>query len=345
MHIGGLVAPIPNPCDWWRVVLPLISLAGNGVSTEVQVGVQRIEGKRVAGLKVLLQSAEANKVHLDALLVTRSFQVAPLMLSVLRANNTKLINDWDDDLTNVPRFNPATLEIDPDARLLGVREAALVTCTNEFLADRLREYNKNVIVFPNLFHPQFWTGLPKRPKNRLVVGIQGGPNHVKDWEPLADLFRSLAMRFPDLHFLVAGYWPSWTQDLQLALGGRLQLEPYLPVEQYQDSVNKIDIGLCMVEDSDFNRTKSVVKWVEHSLCGAACVVSPTLYGEVVEHGKTGLVARNPGEWYEHVAELASNKTKRLRIGEAARTYCKNHYSLFDYKWRDRRLSAFRSLIS
>jgi glycosyltransferase involved in cell wall biosynthesis len=60
-----------------------------------------------------------------------------------------------------------------------------VTTTNEYFASKIRQYNKNVVIFPNAINPRDKQFIPNREENdRIGVGYLGGSSHLKDLQLL-----------------------------------------------------------------------------------------------------------------------------------------------------------------
>jgi glycosyltransferase involved in cell wall biosynthesis len=86
-----------------------------------------------------------------------------------------------------------------------------------------------------------------------------------------------------------------------------------------------DIAICPLTDDIFNNGKSPLKWEEMSAMKVPCVCSPTVYGNFIEHGKTGFIARQ-GEW-EACLEKLLDPDLRQQIGQNAYNSVKREFSL------------------
>jgi glycosyltransferase involved in cell wall biosynthesis len=89
----------------------------------------------------------------------------------------------------------------------------------------------------------------------------------------------------------------------------------------------VDIACCSVAPLVFNTAKTPIKWYEFTMAGAACVVSPTLYGREVVDGETALVAETPQEWASSIGRLIEDETLRRSIRRAARKTIVTEHSL------------------
>ncbi len=109
--------------------------------------------------------------------------------------------------------------------------------------------------------------------------------------------------------------------------------PWLPVEEYPRALLNIDIGCCSVAPLLFNTAKSCIKWYEMTLAGAACVVSPTLYGREVTDGDNALVAETAEQWVAQLSRLIEDAEFRRTIQRNARRTVMTEHSLEQNWWR------------
>jgi glycosyltransferase involved in cell wall biosynthesis len=180
----------------------------------------------------------------------------------------------------------------------------------------------------------------------LVIGLQGGHTHYRDWQIIAQPLKNIAAKYGDqVRFLIAGFHPDYLQEA-LATATRQGLvwwKSWGDIENHAGTVMNIDINLCPLEDDLFNRSKSPVKWVEGSAAGAASLVSPTVYGEYVAHGQTGLIARNAEEWEQGISFLVENIAARQNIGRMAHTVARLDFNLENGvgEWRNAHQAAWR----
>jgi len=84
----------------------------------------------------------------------------------------------------------------------------------------------------------------------------------------------------------------------------------------------LDIGLCPLDKTDFNRAKSPLKWSEYSAMRVPSVVSKLEpYGCVTDY-ETGLIADDEDEFYNKLCELIDNAELRKKI--TANAFDKNY---------------------
>jgi hypothetical protein len=109
--------------------------------------------------------------------------------------------------------------------------------------------------------------------------------------------------------------------------------PWLPLSEYPRALINVDIGCCVVAPSNFNEAKTPIKWFEMTLAGAACVVSPTLYGQAVTDGEDALLARTTEQWVSQLSRLIESEQLRRELQDNARTTVMTNHSLDNNWWR------------
>ena len=221
-----------------------------------------------------------------------------------------------------------------------------VTVTTQRLRTVVQGYNPDVPVYvvPNAIDVQWFRllmrGIGRVPElqGKLTVGWAGGTRENIDLAELARAWSILAERYPDVMFVSQGHQSkalaeSVPEDRQVRL-------PWLGLEEYPRALINVDIGCCAVAPMVFNTSKSCIKWYEYTLAGAACVVSPTVYGREVTNGLDALVAQGVDEWVNQISRLIEDAELRTRIQrEARKTVVTNHSltnNIFNWPeaWKD-----------
>ena len=247
----------------------------------------------------------------------------------------KLVVDVDDLLTIEPD-NPFKMEHDiskaPEVVAITLRVADMVTTTNEFLADKLRAYNDNVVVLPNAMDLERWD-LPKLPhvEGRVRIGWAGSITHLKDLEMIVEPLKRIKAKYPQVDLIFVG-------DMRVrSLFGDTPVEvsPGVPFEWWPRKLHslRLDIGLAPLRDTEFNRAKSDIKYQEYSIAGVPGVYSPTAYrGTIV----------TPDDWYKAIEELVTDAEQRSYSGRVSYENVVDNCSLASLvvKWEQ----AYRSLF-
>jgi glycosyltransferase involved in cell wall biosynthesis len=141
----------------------------------------------------------------------------------------------------------------------------------------------------------------------------------------------IARRFPHVTFVVMGHHAPAIYDQ--VPHDRIAMIDWLPIHQYPAGMVNIDIGCCPLADTPFNRAKTYIKALEYAASGAAVVASPTVYGQLLQHGKDGYICRTADEWEEALAALITSANRRKRLAYALLQKVMGHHSLAGNVWR------------
>ena len=118
-------------------------------------------------------------------------------------------------------------------------------------------------------------------------------------------------------------------------------EPLADYAAYKRLLAQSEISFMPLGDSEFNRAKSDLKFIEAGAARVAALASPVVYGGVIEDGKTGLIFRDPGELRAGLLRLLAYPEATKRMAEAARAYVSSQRMLA-YQV-DARIRWYRSL--
>ncbi len=102
---------------------------------------------------------------------------------------------------------------------------------------------------------------------------------------------------------------------------RIAEQPWVSMYQMPTELAKCDIGLTPLQDIQFNRSRSSIKFCECGAVGVPVVASPLpCYTDVIKHGENGFIAEGnaTAAWYEALTALVQDAELRKKIGLAAR---------------------------
>lgn len=223
----------------------------------------------------------------------------------------------------------AAVERERDQRITILKHCDGITVSSHALAGCVRALTSTpVIVVPNLIDAQRFNRYLHR-RERMIpavtIGWAGGGRLNSDLTLLGQAWSILARRYPDVTFVVYGHEPE--PLIKAVSSNQLAVIDWSPIELYPAGLANIDIGCCVLPDTSWNRSKSPNKWFEHTLAGAACVVSPTVYGEVVQDGHDALVATTIDDWIVQIKRLIDSHELRTQIATHARMTVKTKHNL------------------
>ncbi len=296
-------------CAWYRAYVPGVQLKKLGYDV-------------VMDDKFRLEDIE----RFDVIVFQRKYD--PRFLEAIRQANAagKLtVYELDDDLWSVARNNPAYNVWGNPQILAGavgcMRECAMITTTTHYLANRLRTFNPNVKVLPNMLPASGWD-YPEpheQREDRVVLGWAGSSSHVEDLHILDDVVQQMLDRYPHVEFAIAG----GSMLANITEGERVHRLAACDIRNYPKLLESFDIGLIPLTDTAFNRAKSDLKFVEYSMQGIPSVASKLEpYLKSIKHGENGFLAANGKDWIKSVSRLVEDIDLRRTIGARAQEYAR-----------------------
>jgi glycosyltransferase involved in cell wall biosynthesis len=232
-----------------------------------------------------------------------------------------IVAEHDDD----PFFWPEN----GDNKYLLFWSSHCVQTSTQPLAEHLRQFNPNVTVFQN--HLAYLPPERDYSLGHPVTLFFGALNRQKDWELLMPALNRVLAKFPEVLVKVIHD----QQFFDAITTKQKQFQPWCPYEQYQAILHTCDIGVLPLIDTQFNRMKSDLKFLEHAGHGVAALASPTVYANTISEGETGLIYRSPEEFEMKLTELILNRDLRQTITRKAHNWVKEH-RLLCHHYRERR---------
>lgn len=143
------------------------------------------------------------------------------------------------------------------------------------------------------------------------------PALIKALKSFGGLLRIVLMG----HFTVSDELASYGNQV-------IVIEPIWDIRAYWELLSTADINISVLEASLVNDCKSEIKWLEAAMFGIPSIVSPTAtHLGVIRDGITAMFANTSYEFSTKLEDLLSNPTRRREIGQSARQYINENYSL------------------
>lgn len=221
---------------------------------------------------------------------------------------------------------------------------ALQTST-EPLAEILRQYNPHVLVFRNELRI-----LPKKrdysTENGPVTLFFGALNRGADWREIMPALNEVLRTQGDKVRVRVLYDRPFFDALETPHKELLGTEfphGYAPYEVYTDALHRSDIALLPLRDTEFNRTKSDLKFIESAGNGAVALASPTVYAKTLRDGETGFLYTDARSFRQRLEILIEKPSLRHRVAESAYKYVQENRLLSRYCRA--RVAAWRELLA
>lgn len=251
--------------------------------------------------------------------------LTPLFERMVQALNPNMVFDFDDAIFTSPTHNPNWRDVlrNPGRVADVVRQSALVIAGNDYLREYAEQFSSNVVVIPTVLDTRRYrikqhTNLPT-----VTIGWIGGWSTLGSLKDLESVFSSLAERY----------------DLKVKVVGAKNIDSFRPqnvtVEHklwnLSDEIadlHSFDIGVMPLPDNEWERGKCGFKLLQYMAVGVPAVASPVGVNiEIVEDGKSGLLANNEQEWVENLGRLIEDPSLRKQIGLQGRRVVEERFSL------------------
>ena len=193
--------------------------------------------------------------------------------------------------------------------------ADLVLCSTPFLLEKCLQYNVNCKLRENYIPIGYHQFEPElrlvKPNEKIKVGICGSISHLGDWLSIKNpLKRILNDKFiaDNYEFIIAGYADDnqsskemWDKVVNLFTSKLIKptIIKHLPVNEYINLYNHLDVLLAPLENNEFNYSKSALKLLESSV-KSTIVISNDIYKQ---KGFVDYLSTSDYSYYEWLRKL------------------------------------------
>jgi glycosyltransferase involved in cell wall biosynthesis len=315
---------------------PLLREHGFELELQILLGDDHISaltsGKRSAPVKILREYLRRlrrllGKAHYDAIWV--HYEVFPYLGGsvdlLAKLHGKPLIYDFDDATFHTYDQHRSVLV----RRVLGkrlaplMRAADLCLCGNQYLQRYAQQYCSNSRILPTVVDTDMY--VPKPIQNAVdrglpVVGWIGSPTTWQFVPPLlSDILGIVRQHGTTFRVVGAG--------VAVKPSDGLTLIDWSEATEISD-VQSMDIGIMPLPEEPWARGKCGYKLIQYGACGLPVIASPVgVNTEIVQAGRTGLLATTKEEWLNGLERLLKDANLRRSFGVAGRHHIVSHYSL------------------
>ena len=204
------------------------------------------------------------------------------------------------------------------------RRSEMVMVGNRFLAEWYRQYSSNVHIVPTAVDAEHYVPAQagKRDANRFVVGWIGSSGNLPNVESIATVLAKFLQNNKESHFLYVSDRPGHFPGLS---SNQVTFIPWSE-ENEVSCLQKMDVGLMPLADTDLNRGKCAFKMLQYMACGLPVIVSPVgVNSEILELGELGFAAWHFEEWMDALTLFNKERDIGHRMGLIGRNVILKYY--------------------
>lgn len=266
----------------------------------------------------------------------------------------RVVYDMDDDFWEVRKTNPSKLVSNAlkDQYEGMIKEADVLITPSKVLAKKFKKYfKKKVFICPNGVDLEDYVERPKN-KQELIIGYMGASSHWEDLQLIGEVLSDLSTKH-DFLFTLYGlcggdleaemyfyqktvsnnFAPERNAEMQPGLDFYHQLKnvkmfhkPFMPPELHPKTLSMLDfdIGLAPLQENEFNKGKSCIKYYEYASVGTVVLASNVLpYKDEVPY----LAKNTKKDWTKKLEKLIVDKDFREKMLAKQQKWVKENRSL------------------
>jgi glycosyltransferase involved in cell wall biosynthesis len=322
-------------CTLVRLDMPLCALQAN---RNIEYELVTVTLRPTAALRRALRDI----ARWDIIWVLRPshYSILPFIYQARHLGKPMLV-DLDDWLLGLPAADPDAVFMTRSARetmRLVLRASTAVTTSSKVIAERCAALGVQPHVLPNAIDSTRYAR-NARDADLVTIAYCGSPSHQDDIYLITAGLRELLRAFPGRVRVISLGCPIPELDGH----GDYVHYAHVAATDYPRVLSElcIDIGLAPLRDTDFNRAKSDIKYLEYSATGAATIASPvTPYLDSVNQNRGDLLSANtPEAWSAAMRRLVEEPQVRRRLATNAYEWVHRERSIeaTAHKW----LTVFR----
>ncbi len=205
-------------------------------------------------------------------------------------------------------WNPiADFWLDPDLQaehLEYIKTVDAIQTSTPRLVEHWKPYARESIVFPNQMTSI--PPLPPLPERPLTIGWAGSQGHLADWYVVTRTLQKWLDAHPDVNVAVMTH--ALAKDFLRLPPERYYFQQAGILDEYFQFLPRLDIGIAPLEDIEYNRCRSDVKFLEYASRGIVGIYSDLgPYNQTVKAGKTGFLYSNETELLKHLDKLYADR--------------------------------------
>ena len=249
----------------------------------------------------------------------------------------------DDDLLNIPptlgkyiQRNQGDQEVVAERRYL-LNNVNLIYTSTKYLGKKIAgSFPEQKIVFGS--YPPYLEGLinkvaqpaNSKDKKNLKFGYMASRGHQQDLEMILPAITKILSNYPQTRFEVFGTISLPSQLTKFKK--QVKSHPVVPYHCFLQRLYELnwDWGLAPLQDTEFNRCKSPVKYLEYTACDIPVIASDSVAYNQLLNQENSIIAQTES-WYECMELVINEPQKRLWFLPNAKRLCNNRFGLGEYR--------------
>ncbi len=203
------------------------------------------------------------------------------------------------------------------------KKSALVLAGNDYIANWATTYNKNVMVLPTAIDTEVYIKATAKKRIGFNIGWTGTSDNLKFLYTIEDALKPLLEKHSDIRLIVMS---DKAPEFKKLNAKQVEWVKW-SVEKEVTTIQKFDIGLMPLEDTDWAKGKCSFKMLQYMSVSIPVVVSPVgMNTDVFKKGDIGFLAKNNKEWTEAIEAFYNDENLLTHTGSNARRVIEEFYS-------------------
>ncbi len=198
----------------------------------------------------------------------------------------------------------------------------MVTTTGRYIKAIYSEFREDISILPNSIDFNLYKPFPKEDTGQIRIGWTPSDSHYSEIWMVKRIMRKIFNKYKDkVKLVILGN----LFELGVEFKPReMERHNFVGLDVYPLKLAdlNLDIGLCPLDNIDFNKAKSQLKWSEYSAMKIPSVVSKIEPYACVKDYEIGLVGITEDEFYDKLCELIDSEELRKKLTKNA--YDKNY---------------------
>lgn len=260
--------------------------------------------------KLLREAGDSDIVFIHRLPMTKT------ELNIIRSLNKNIIFDFDDAIfTNMD-------EKDSNYDVINIiSRSSLLIAGNNYLAERSRGFNSNIVVIPTCVDTDAYKPEVKnKPNDTITIGWIGVSANLRYLTIVSEALKEVMLGNRNAVFKIVS-------DSYIDISGVEIIKKRWSLWDEPSDLQSFDIGIMPLTDGAWTRGKCAFKALIYMATGIPVVISPVgTNNEVIADGVEGYFANSKNEWIDRLNRLIKNRELRQNMGAKGRESVVSKYS-------------------